>query len=131
MKRFVTSVVLVGVMAGVGPLTTAARAEDGAYSPRTNRFQLDRDRATRVKRTGIALAVIGTSLAIAGAAVFAVARNDNNDWGDRHKAGVALGVMGAVGLTAGIPMWAIGASEQRRNGVMRVAFGPTGAIGSF
>ncbi len=133
---------------GAAALPATARADDYSTNPGNyyntpeyqsppalnhgQRFTDNIHVAQRLKRAGIAATIIGTGMAVAGAAVFGAAYRDHSDWEAANSAGAALLVAGGLGITGGIPMWVVGArAEKRDEARLRLGASATGVYGSF
>lgn len=142
MKR-ITSFALIASFVGVGTLGASAHADEIIVEPaapppvyvrpyREHYYHRDRyDRpGLRLERAGVTLAVIGSVLVVAGTAAAANAfANYNHPWQNGATVGAGLAIPGAVLMTMGIPMWAVGDAEGHHR--VEVSAGPTGVIGRF
>lgn len=132
MKPLVGALVATALIAGVAVPRGSARADEVYIAPAPARPMLDRRGSHRVKVAGIVLSVMGTALVVSGAAIAGTARDRHPDeWTAANAAGTALIVPGALAITAGIPMWIIGARSERSYGVVRLGLAPTGVHGTF
>jgi hypothetical protein len=106
------------------PAATAAPAGQAPVQM-TPELMIRLDQAHTLRNAGIALTFVGlgvtffgSAAAVAGAANFVMGLFIDWDslgtWGSIYVAGIVFAIAGAAMMAAGIPLWAVGASRERR-----------------
>jgi hypothetical protein len=108
------------------PAAAAAPAPAGeAPVQMTPELMIRIDQAHSLRNAGIALTFVGlgvtffgSAAAVAGAANFMMGLLIDWDslgtWGSIYVAGIVFAIAGAAMMAAGIPLWAVGATRERR-----------------
>jgi hypothetical protein len=136
MKRMISGLVVAALLGSVGTPCRVARADEVIITPPPPYYyrRYPREyyvrRGWRLERAGIALTIMGGVLGAVGAGIAASSwQNHNGNWAPGVTVGASLGIPGAVLMTAGIPMWAVGDAEGRHT--VEISAGPTGLVGRF
>lgn len=107
------------------PAAVAPAPPGQAQVPMTPDLMIRLDQAHSLRNAGVALTFVGlgvtffgSAAAVAGAANFVMGLFIDWDslgtWGSIYVAGIVFAIAGAAMMVAGIPLWAVGASRERR-----------------